>query len=275
MQTQPITRKPLLTTLCLALVSLFAACDNAQAEEAAKMADTAENRASAVDASAGKVPAGRQASPKADVKTQHKCPTGISPAQTREQLAENILFFVKNARDKGREFYSRHNIACYFQGDINWLVFTKDDNNEGNKKKEILTELPDAWGIDGVDSLNILHILPSEDYEFRVLYDYQDKGCTTILSGKDKDFNPIPVLDKYFTDTARQGYHDPVKDGEMSTTKRYNPYISIDREKPIEGYAGIKYSYGQELKSSWGPEMTSEAYAFQLWIGYYPKRTNE
>ena len=182
------------------------------------------------------------------------------------------FFFVKNARDKGREFYSRHNIACYFQGDINWLVFTKDDNNEGNKKKEILTELPDVWGVDGVDSLNILHILPSEDYEFEVLYDYQDKGYVIFLDGKDKDFNPIPVLDKYFTDTERQGYHDPAKEGSMPG--EIAPYISVRREKPVEGYAGIKYGYDQILESNLGSEIASKAYAFQLWIGYNPKRTD-
>ncbi|MFC0035603.1 hypothetical protein [Cardiobacterium valvarum] len=271
-------RKLLLLALGLATIAMLAVCDNAQAEETAKVADlsesAAESRASDADVSAGKVPASRQALPQADTKTQHECPTGISPAQTREQLTENMLSFAKNARDKGREFYSRHNIACYFQGDINWIVFSKGDN-EGDKKKEVLIELPDIWGIDGVDSLNILHILPSEDYEFEVLYDSQDKGYTITLSGIDKDFNPIPVLDKYFTDTARHGYHDPIKEGDMGITKRYNPYISIDRKKPIEYYSGIKYSYGQELKSSWGLEMTTEAYAFQLWITYSPKQTDD
>ena len=38
MQTQPITRKPLLTTLCLALFPLLAACDKPQADKTAKPA---------------------------------------------------------------------------------------------------------------------------------------------------------------------------------------------------------------------------------------------
>ena len=49
MQTQPITRKPLLTTLCLALVSLLAACDKPQADKAAKPAPQAAATAAAAN----------------------------------------------------------------------------------------------------------------------------------------------------------------------------------------------------------------------------------
>lgn len=48
MQTRSITRKPLLTTLCLALVSLLAACDKPQADKTAKPAAQATASAAAV-----------------------------------------------------------------------------------------------------------------------------------------------------------------------------------------------------------------------------------
>ena len=75
------TRKPLFLALGLATIAMLAVCDNAQAEETAKVADlsesAAESRASDADVSAGKVPASRQALPQADTKTQHECP--LSP----------------------------------------------------------------------------------------------------------------------------------------------------------------------------------------------------
>lgn len=101
--------------------------------------NTAKSRVSDADVSVpDKILTSRQSSPEADTKTQYERPKGISLAQTEEQLVENIFSFAKDARDKGRKFYSRANIACYFQGDINWFAFS-----EGDKKKEILAELPD------------------------------------------------------------------------------------------------------------------------------------
>ena len=266
MQTQPITRKPLLTTLCLALVSLFAACDNAQAEETAKVADTAENRASAVDASAGKVPAGRQASPKADVKTQHECPTGISPAQTREQLVENMLFFAKNARHKGRDFYTEDNLSCYFRGEFHWrireIIESPTDPSAFNieemeKNTKYYNQLPEKWGVDNDSGLmKITHILPEKEYEVTIYFSPSDNTMVVEVEGKDPLFNPRPILDKYFTDTKESGYVNPAKGRAISFFTV--PYIYLRREKPINDFQGIMYDYMQLFEEGNGWEAGSE-----------------
>ena len=171
------TRKPPLFALNLVFIAIFAACDSVQAEEAVKAADlsgnTAKSRVSDGISAPDKKPTSGRHSPEADAKTQHECPKGISPAQTREQLIENMFFFAKNAQNKGRDFYNHDNITCYFHGISYWETHGRiplsiidpwefDIEKEGEKTK-LYKKLPEHWGINGISAIYISNILPKNN----------------------------------------------------------------------------------------------------------------
>lgn len=253
------TCKSLLLALGFATIAILAVCDSVQAEEAVKAANlsgnTAKNRVSNADVSApDKIPASGRHSPEADAKTQHECPTGISPAQTREQLVENMLFFAKNARHKGRDFYAEDNLSCYFRGEFYWrireIIESPTDPSAFNieemeKNTKYYNQLPEKWGVDDDSGvMKITHILPEKEYEVTIYFSPSDNTMAMEVEGQDPLFDPRPILDKYFTDTEKSGYVDPAKDGKAVSFFTV-PYIVLRREKPINDFQGIMYDYRQ------------------------------
>lgn len=278
MTTQPINtiRKPLLLALCLAIIAVFAVCDSVQAEEAVKAADlsgnTAQNRVSNTDVSVpDKIPASGRHSPEADAKTQHECPEGISPAQTTEQLVENMLFFAKNARHKGRDFYTEGNLSCYFRGEFHWRIIIESPTDpsafnieEMEKNTKYYNQLPEKWGVDDDSGLmKITHILPEKEYEVTIYFSPLRNTMAVEVEGQDPLFNPLPILDKYFTDTKESGYVDPAKGRVVSFFTV--PYIYLRREKPINDFQGIMYDYIQLFEKGNGWKAGSE-FDFELSI---------
>ena len=278
MTTQPINtiRKPLLLALCLAIIAVFAVCDSVQAEEAVKAADlsgnTAQNRVSNTDVSVpDKIPASGRHSPEADAKTQHECPEGISPAQTTEQLVENMLFFAKNARHKGRDFYTEGNLSCYFRGEFHWRIIIESPTDpsafnieEIEKNTKYYNQLPEKWGVDDDSGLmKITHILPEKEYEVTIYFSPSRNTMAVEVEGQDPLFNPLPILDKYFTDTKESGYVDPAKGRAVSFFTV--PYIYLRREKPINDFQGNMYDYIQLFEKGNGWKAGSE-FDFELSI---------
>ena len=264
------TCKSLLLALGFATIAILAVCDNAQAEEAVKAVDLSGNMAKSHisdDVSApDKKPTSGRHSPEADAKTQHECPEGISPAQTTEQLVENMLFFAKNARHKGRDFYTEGNLSCYFRGEFHWrireIIESPTDPSAFNieemgKNTKYYNQLPEKWGVDDDSGLmKITHILPEKEYEVTIYFSPSDNTMAVELEGQDPLFNPLPILDKYFTDTKESGYVDPAKGRAVSFFTV--PYIYLRREKPINDFQGIMYDYMQLFEKGNGWKAGSE-----------------
>lgn len=267
------TRKLLLLALGFATIAILAVCDNAQAEEAVKAVDLSGNMAKSHisdDVSApDKKPTSGRHSPEADAKTQHECPKGISPAQTREQLIENMFFFAKNAQNKGRDFYNHDNITCYFHGISYWETHGRiplsiidpwefDIEKEGEKTK-LYKKLPEHWGINGISAIYISNILPKNNYKFLIYYIPSNDSMYIRVEGQDRFFDPIPILDKYFIDIRSNGHIDPIKSGHILPLFR-TPYVWIDREKPIDPYKGTSYKHIRFFERGNGWNSNSQFY---------------
>ena len=91
--------------------------------------------------------------------------------------------------------------------------------------------------------MKITHILPEKEYEVTIYFSPSDNTMAVELEGQDPLFNPLPILDKYFTDTKESGYVDPAKGRAVSFFTV--PYIYLRREKPINDFQGIMYDYRQ------------------------------
>ena len=129
---------------------------------------------------------------------QHKCPVNITPAHNRDSLVKNMIFFIQNGVNKDREFYTKNNIKCYFSGEILW----EDSNIESTQEKHNKI-FPYNWGMRKINKIKIINPFADSNYEIVLYYIPKRKYCREIeisLYGKDAEFNPIPVLQKKFSD---------------------------------------------------------------------------